>query len=228
VQPEGAGRNRYCPGKVAGESGVAAIGEVSEGEEGPDQGGAGSPGIECGKERKRTEAKIDGGYDDGQQDAERSERGNHQQKDGVGEEGVQIGGDQKDAGEKKGRDDCEEPGVPKPVGAEADEGCGTEAEAEREHQSGGGEQSEGRDVQETEVKESGMHWVNLDRRSFGFDAMEASSLRMPLSDFRGDGARGGVPLKRVNHRDTRKPTRGAVRRCAGEPVLRRWDPAVVL
>jgi hypothetical protein len=44
----GPGGLRVPPGVGGGQAGVAAFGEVAEGEEGPDEGGARSPGVQGG------------------------------------------------------------------------------------------------------------------------------------------------------------------------------------
>ncbi len=49
MEAQGSRRNRHRPGQAAGEAGVAALGEVSEREEGPCERGAGSPGVERGE-----------------------------------------------------------------------------------------------------------------------------------------------------------------------------------
>src|ERR1700733_14448562 len=80
-------------GEGGGEAGVAAFGEVTEGEEGPDKGGAGSPSVQRGEKREMTEAEIDNRDDRSEQKAGGSERRHHEQKDGVGAEALQVGED---------------------------------------------------------------------------------------------------------------------------------------
>ena len=73
------------------------------------------------------EAEVDCGREDGEEDAGGGERGHHEQEDGVGEEVVEVGGDQQEAGEGEGGEEGEEAGVPELVGGEADDGGGAEA-----------------------------------------------------------------------------------------------------
>jgi hypothetical protein len=40
---------------------------MSEGEEGPDERSAGSPGVECGEDGKLVDAEVDGGGEDSEE-----------------------------------------------------------------------------------------------------------------------------------------------------------------
>src|SRR5271154_1862902 len=50
MQTRGVRRDCHSPRECGGEASVAAFGEVAEGEEGPDEGGAGGPGVESVEE----------------------------------------------------------------------------------------------------------------------------------------------------------------------------------
>jgi hypothetical protein len=149
------------PGKGAGEAGIAAFSEVAEREEGPSQGGAGGPGVERGEKRKFMEAEVDCGGDGGEEKSQRSERRDHQEKDGVAGEGVEVSGKEEEAREDERGDDDEEAGAPQAVRAQAGGGGSAEAKAEREHESHGGEEAEGGDSEESDVKEGGVHEVEI-------------------------------------------------------------------
>ena len=88
-------------------------------------------------------------------------------------------------------------------GIEADDGGGAEAEGEGSHEAHGGEDAEGGKKKMAGVEEVGVH----------------ASFELWVMSF---VAKSGLAAK------ARKPTHWAVRRSAGEPVLRRRDPAVVL
>jgi hypothetical protein len=113
------GWDAKAPGELCGEASVAAFGKVSEGEESPGEGGTGGPGVERIKEGEMFNAEVDRGGDEGEEDAHGAERGHHQQKDWEGNEVVQIGDDEKEAGECEGGEEGEEAGVPEFFGVEA-------------------------------------------------------------------------------------------------------------
>jgi hypothetical protein len=56
--------------------------------------------------------EVDGSRNGGQEEAERRERRDHQEQDGIAEEAVEVGGDEEKAREDKRGDDGEEAGVP--------------------------------------------------------------------------------------------------------------------
>ena len=103
------------------------------------------------------EAEVDDCREDGEDNAGGVERGHHEQKDGVGEEVVRIGGDEEEAGEREGGEEGEEAGVPELVGVEADDGGGAEAEGEGGHESHCGEDAEGGEQEMAGVEEVGVH-----------------------------------------------------------------------
>jgi hypothetical protein len=151
------GRDAKAPGEGGGETGVAAFGEVAESEEGPGERGAGRPGVQCVEEWEIADAEIDCGREDGEEDAGGVERRHHQQKDGVGEEVVQVGDDEQETGESEGGEESEEAGVPEPFRIEADDGSSAKAEGEGGHESDGGEDAEGGKQEMSGVEEVGVH-----------------------------------------------------------------------
>ena len=157
VERGAVGWDAETPGECCGEAGVAAFGEVSEGEERPGEGGARGPGVESVERREMAKAEVDRVCEDGEEDAGGGERGNHQEEDGVGEEVVQVCGDEKEAGECEGGEEGEEACVPELVGVEADDGGGAEAEGEGRHESHGSEDAEGGKKEMAGVDEVGMH-----------------------------------------------------------------------
>ncbi len=90
------------PREGGGQAGVAAFREVSQREEGPDDGGAGAPGVEGVEDGEATYAEVDHGCEDGEKDAAGGEGGHHQQEEGVGEEVAEVREDEKQAGEREG------------------------------------------------------------------------------------------------------------------------------
>ena len=72
---------------------------------------------------------------------------------------MKVGGDEKKAGEDEGRDDRAEPGVPEAFGTKAYGEGSSQAEGQRKHESCGGEDAEGGDGEESDVKKDGMHEV---------------------------------------------------------------------
>jgi hypothetical protein len=160
MEGRGVWRDSDAPGEGGGKAGVAAFGEVAEREEGPDERGAGSPGVQRGEKGEMAQAKVEDCDGCGEQKASGGERRHHQEKDWVAEEAVQVGEDQKKAGEDEGREDGEEAGVPDRFGVQADGDGSAEAESERSHESSCGEDAEGGKEKMTGVKEVGVHvWV---------------------------------------------------------------------
>ena len=157
VKRGGVGRDAEAPRQGGREAGVAAFGEVAEREEGPGEGSAGGPRIEGVEEGKLVEAEVDDCRDDGEDDARGGEGGHHKQKDGVGDEVVRIGGDEKETGEREGGEEGEEAGVPELVGVEANDRGGAKAEGEGGHESNGGEDAEGGEHEVAGVDEVGVH-----------------------------------------------------------------------
>jgi hypothetical protein len=188
MEADGVGWDSNAPWEGGGKAGVAAFGEVSQSEEGPDQRGARGPCVQRVEKREMTEAEVNSRNDCGEEKAGGGERRHHQQKDGVAEEAVQVGEDQKKAREDKGGEDGDEAGVPHRFGVEADGGGGAEAEGERSHESNRGEDTVGGKEKMTGVKEIGVHGRVVSRVVVLQSARE------------------------------RRPTRWAVRRVAGEPV----------
>jgi hypothetical protein len=186
------GWNGKAPGKTGGEASVAAFGEVAEGEEDPGEGRTRGPGVEGVEEREVAETKIDRGCDEGEEDADGVERGHHKKNDRISEKAARIGDDQQETGEREGREEGEEAGVPELVGHEADCDGGAETKGEGSHESHGGEDAEGGKQEMAGVEEVGVH------------------------------------VRDVKAGEARRPTHWAVRRGAGEPVLRRRDLTVVL
>jgi hypothetical protein len=75
---------------------------------------------------------------------------------------VQVGEDQEETREDKGRQDGEEASIPDGFRVKADDGGGAEAESKRSHEANRGEDAEGGKEEMTGVKEVGMHvseWV---------------------------------------------------------------------
>jgi hypothetical protein len=103
------------------------------------------------------EAEVDDGDDRREKEAGGGEGGHHQEKNGVGAEAVQVGGDQKQAGEHEGGKEGEEAGVPELIRVEADGGGGAQAEAERGDEADRGEDAEGGKEKMTGVDEVGVH-----------------------------------------------------------------------
>jgi hypothetical protein len=103
------------------------------------------------------EAEVESGYDRGEEKAGGGERRDHQEKDGVAEEGVKVGEDEEQAGEDEGREDGEEASVPDSFGVQADGGGGAEAEGERSHEANRSEDAEGGKEEMAGVKEVGVH-----------------------------------------------------------------------
>src|ERR1700760_996082 len=101
MEPSVVGWDADAPGKGGGETGVAAFGEVDEGEEGPDEGGAGAPCVEGVEDGEMADPQIDQRGEDGEEDSRGGEGWQREQKDGVGDEVVQIGGDEQEAREDK-------------------------------------------------------------------------------------------------------------------------------
>jgi hypothetical protein len=160
VEADGIRWDAKAPGEGGGKACIAAFGEVAEGEEGPDEGGARGPGVERIEEREMAEAEVEDRDDHGKQEAGGGERRDHQKENGVGAEAVQVGGNQQQAREDEGREDGEETRVPELFGIEAYGGCGSQAETERRHEAYCGEDAEGGKEKMTGVKEIGMHgWV---------------------------------------------------------------------
>jgi hypothetical protein len=151
------GRDAEAPREGGGETGVAAFGEVAEGEEGPDEGGAGTPCVERVSEWKLAEAEIDQRCEEGEEDSRGRERRYGEEKDGVGEEVVEVGCDEKEAGEDEGGEEGEEACVPEFVGVESDNGGCPQAEGEGGHEAKGGEYAEGRKKKMAGVDEVGVH-----------------------------------------------------------------------
>ena len=145
------------PREGGGETGVTAFSEVAEGKEGPDEGGAGAPGVERVENGEMVEAEIDQRCEEGEKDSRGGEGRYGEEKDRVGEEVVEVGGDEKEAGEDEGGEEGEESGVPEFVGVEADDGCGAQAEGEGGHEAKGGEYAEGGKEKMTGVDEVGVH-----------------------------------------------------------------------
>src|SRR5215469_7178192 len=145
------------PGDRGDHAGVAAFGEMSDGEEGPDEGGAGCPGVERVEDGEATPTEVDRGDEDGEEDSEWRERGDSEEQERVGEEGVEVGEDQKEAREDEGGEQGEEAGVKEAVGIESCELRRAQAEHEGRDESDGGEEAEGGDDKIAEVEEGGVH-----------------------------------------------------------------------
>jgi hypothetical protein len=156
MEADGVGWDSDAPGEGGGKAGVAAFGEVAQGEEGPDQRGAGSPCVQRGEKREMAETEVDNRSDCGEENAGGRQGGHHQKQNGVAEEAVQVSEDQEKAGEDKGREDGEEAGVPDRFGVQTG-GSGAEAEAERSHEANRSEDAEGGKEKMTGVKEIGVH-----------------------------------------------------------------------
>jgi hypothetical protein len=157
MEADGVRRDSDAPGKGGGEAGVTAFGEVAEGEECPNQRGAGRPGVQRGEKREMAEAEIDSRDDRGEEKAGGSERRHHEQKNGVGTETLQVGEDQEKAREDEGGEDGEEASVPDRFGIQADGDGSAEAEGERGHEANCSEDAEGGKEEMTGVKEVGVH-----------------------------------------------------------------------
>ena len=215
-------RDGDSPAEIRREAGVAAFGEVSEREEGPDKGGAGGPSVEGAEGWEASEVEVEGGRDDGEEEACGGERRDHQEKNGVGEEIAQVGDDEQKAGEDEGGQDGEEAGVPDFFGVEADfSGC-AEAQDKAGDEANGCQCAEGGQGEVAEVDEIGVH---------GWQGETAGSSTPPLlrRGFAQDDTSftwRGESVERCRWNKKTDP-RGRVR-SAGEPVLRRRDPAVVL
>jgi hypothetical protein len=157
------GWDAHAPGEGGRKTGVSAFSEMTEGEDGPDEGRAWGPGVQSVEEREFAEAKISSGRDECEKDADGGERRQHEDEKGVGEEALGVGDDEKQAGEGKGGEQGEEAGVPESVGVEADEGCGAETEAEGGHKPHSGENAEGGKQEMAGVEKIGMHSVQCFR-----------------------------------------------------------------
>jgi hypothetical protein len=103
------------------------------------------------------EAEVERGDDGREEETGGGEGGHHQEKDGVGAEAVQVGGDQKQAGEYEGREEGEEAGVPELIRVQTDGGGGAQAEAERGDEADRSEDAEGGKEKMTGVDEVGVH-----------------------------------------------------------------------
>ena len=134
---------------------------MAEGEEEPENGGAGRPRIERGEKRKIAAIKIDERNEHGEHEAQRRKRGHSEQQDGIREKAVQIGEDEQEARENKGGGDREDACVPELLRAgrssEAGERSGSEAEPEGEHNPDGRKDSEGGESDGAEVEKAGVH-----------------------------------------------------------------------
>ena len=95
-------RDVCAPREGGGEASVVALGEVSKGEERPDEGGAGTPCVEGIEDWEAAYAEVDHSSKDGEDDAGGAERRHHEEKNRIGEEVVEVGEDEKEAGECEG------------------------------------------------------------------------------------------------------------------------------
>lgn len=96
------GGDGKAPGKFSGKACIVSLREVAKGEEGPYESCAGAPGIEGVKQWELANAEVDDRDKDGKKDAGGSEGGHHEEKDGVGEEFMEVGEDEEETGETEG------------------------------------------------------------------------------------------------------------------------------
>ena len=112
VERYSVGRNAHSPWERSGKAGIGAFGEVSEGEEEPDEGGAGTPCVEGGEERETLDAQIDCGGDNREEDSDGVDRRQRENEKGIDEETERVGDDDQKAGEDEGGEKDDETSVP--------------------------------------------------------------------------------------------------------------------
>jgi hypothetical protein len=120
------------------------------------------------------DAQIGCSGEGGEEKSQRGERRNHQEQDGIGEEGVKVGYNEKDAGQDEGNDDGEEAGVPKVLRIKAGQDGGAKAKKEGKRKSCGREEADGGDGEESYVKKGRVHGV--------WESMKIDRLRYKKTD----------------------------------------------
>ena len=134
------------------------------------------------------ETQVNQRGDEGEDYAGCREGRHGEQKDGVAKEVVEIGSDEKQAGENEGREEGEEARVPEAVGIEADCFGGAEAEGESGHQAKCCENSEGGKEEMAGVEEVGVHVRGFESRDFraGFEQSARAKTKCRDSSLRSE------------------------------------------
>jgi hypothetical protein len=136
-------RNTDSPRKSCRKACIGAFCEMAKSEKGPGESGARRPGVKGIQEREIAKTEVDKARDDGEKDACQGQRRHHKEKDGVGEEVVEIRCDQKETGEREGGEKREKAGVPELFRVDADDCSGSKAKCKGGHESNGGEDAVG-------------------------------------------------------------------------------------
>ena len=126
------GWDAEAPWEAGWEAGVAAFGEVSKGEEEPEERGAWGPGVEGIEQREMAKAEIDAvAMTVRRMPVALSEGAVSRRR--ITDEDAGVGCDQEKAGEDERGEEGEETGVPEFFWREGGDGGGAEAESESCH-----------------------------------------------------------------------------------------------